>query len=142
MPKSPAPFQGISTANTVQQPLFGQIGRASRPSPHVLSGASGKRQQRNIARLLDRQGQPPLMRCANAGQSPRNDSSTFGNKLREQTNVLIVDSLDLFDAELANLLAAKILAAPAASALAAAAGTPGSRRGTAFAAIRTIAARR
>ena len=58
------------------------------------------------------------MRRANAGQSPRNDSSTFGDKLREQTNVLVVDSLDLFDAKLANLLAAKILAASTASTLA------------------------
>ena len=62
------------------------------------------------------------MRRANAGQSPRHDSSAFGHKLREQTNVLVVDSLDLFDAELANFLAAEIFAPTTAPALAAAAG--------------------
>ena len=55
------------------------------------------------------------MRRANAGQSPRNDPSAFRDKLREQTNVLVIDSLDLFDAELANFLAAKILTAATAA---------------------------
>ena len=101
--------------------VFPQIGRASRPSPHVLRRASGKRQQRNIACLLDRQRQASLMRRANAGQSPRDDPAAFGNKLREQTNILVIDSFNLFDAELANFLAAKILATTTAAALAAAA---------------------
>ena len=60
---------------------------------------------------------------ANAGQSPRHDLSAFGDKLREQTNVFVIDSFDLLDAELANLLAPEILAATAT--FASAAGDPG-----------------
>jgi len=51
------------------------------------------------------------MRRADAGQSPGDDPATLGNKLREQTNVLVIDSLNLFDAEFADFFAAKIFAA-------------------------------
>src|SRR5262249_28047427 len=71
---------------------------------------SCKRQQRDVARLLDRQGKPPLVRRANARQTPGNDLSTLRDKLREQTNVLVVDVLDLLDAELADFLTPEILA--------------------------------
>src|SRR5262249_33658598 len=39
-----------------------------------------------------------------------NDLPALRDELREQANVLVVDALDLLDAELANLLAPKILA--------------------------------
>src|SRR5580700_1593641 len=56
------------------------------------------------------------MRSADSGQAARDDLATLGNKLREQAHVLVVDVLDFLDAELANLLAAEILAAAFAGA--------------------------
>src|SRR5580692_9562265 len=105
-----------------------------------LRRASGEWQQRNIACLLDRQRQPSLMRRANAGQAPRHDSPALCHELRQQTNVLVVNGLDLFDAELANLLAPEIFAATRA-ALATAA-RPARTRRTPLAAIRPVTAGR
>ena len=68
--------------------------------------------------------QTPLVRRANAGQTPRHDLAALGHELREQADVLVVDGFNLLDAELANLLAAEILA----SAFAAAARAAGTRR--------------
>src|SRR4029077_4764174 len=70
-----------------------------------------KRQQSNIARLLDRRGQAPLMRSADPSQAPRNDFAALRHELRQQPHILVVDGLDFLHAELANLLAAEILAA-------------------------------
>ena len=107
-----------------------------------LGCAAGKRQQSNIACLLDRQRQASLMRCANASQTPRHNPSAFRHELRQQTNVLVVDSLDLFDAELANFLAPEILPPTPTSALATTARSTGTRRGTALTAIGAVTARR
>ena len=49
------------------------------------------------------------MRRADAGQAPGNDLAALGYELREQTHVLVVDAVDLLDAEFANLLAAEKL---------------------------------
>src|SRR5579864_3523789 len=97
-------------------------------------------QQSNIARLLDRQRQPSLVRSANAGQAPRHDPAAFRHELRQQTNVLVVDGLDLFDAELANLLAPEIL--PSTRAALATAARPARTRRTPLAAIRPVTAGR
>src|SRR5262247_2672665 len=67
-----------------------------------LVGSSGERQQRDIPSLLDRARKPPLMRGADSRQPPGNDLPALGDELREQTNVLVVDALDLLDAEFAN----------------------------------------
>src|SRR5580692_11517587 len=106
----------------------------------LLCRASGEWQQRNIPRLLDRQRQPSLMRCANTGQAPGHDSPALCHELRQQTNVLVVDGLDFFDAEFANLLAPEILAATRA-AFATAARSAVTRR-TPLAAIRPVTAGR
>jgi hypothetical protein len=68
-----------------------------------------ERQQGDIPRLLNRIAQPTLMRGANACQTPWNDLAALGHELPEQAHVLIVDRIDLLDAELANLLAAEEL---------------------------------
>jgi hypothetical protein len=86
------------------------------PWPDFLRGASGKRQQRNISRLLDGQGQTPLVRGANPGQPPWDDLPAFRHELGEQTNVLVIDGLNFLYAELANFLAAKIFASTFAAA--------------------------
>jgi len=78
--------------------------------------ARRERQQRDVASLLDRPCQPPLVRRANAGQTPGNDLAPLGDKPLQQPNVAVRDRIDLFCAELAHLLAAKELAAAARAA--------------------------
>jgi len=51
------------------------------------------------------------MRSTNTGQAPWNDLSALRHKLSEHTHVLVVDSIDLLNAEFADLLAPEILAA-------------------------------
>ena len=74
------------------------------------SVASPKRQQRDIARLFDGGGKPPLVRCADAGQPPRHDLAAFGDELAEQPRVFVVDGVNFLDAEFADFLATKIFA--------------------------------
>jgi hypothetical protein len=71
----------------------------------------GKRQQRNIASLLDGPRQTALMRRAHAGQASRGDLATLGHELRQQTHVFVIDRFNLLDAELANFFAPEIFAA-------------------------------
>jgi hypothetical protein len=55
-------------------------------SPRILTACAGKLEARskgkqsNIARLLDRQAETPLVPSANSGQTARNDLATLGNK--------------------------------------------------------------
>src|SRR5580692_1033130 len=107
-----------------------------------LRGPASKRQQCNIACLLDRQRQPSLMRRANAGQTARHNSPAFRHELRQQTNILVVDSFNLLDAELANLLTSEILASASAATFAAPARSARTRRWTSFPAIRPVTAGR
>src|SRR5579864_48302 len=75
-----------------------------------LNCPSGKRQQGDVARLLDGRAKAPLMRRANPGQPPRHDFAALGDKLGEQPHVLVIDRLDFFGAELAYFLATEIFA--------------------------------
>src|SRR6516162_1054377 len=99
------------------------------PWPVFLQRSSGKRQQGDIACLLDGQGQPALMRRANASQAPRHDLAAFRHKLPQRAVVLVVDKVDLLDTELADFLASKILASTRAT-FAASTGTTRTRRTT------------
>src|SRR5947209_5524282 len=65
----------------------------------------GKWQQRNIPRPLDRRRQSALVRCAYSSEPTRHDLPPLRHKLPEQTHVLIVNVVDLFHAELADLFA-------------------------------------
>jgi hypothetical protein len=76
--------------------------------------AGCKRQQSDVARLLDGPRQPPLMGGADAGEAPGYYLAPLGNKLLQQAYIAIVDGVDFLDTELANLLAAKELASAAA----------------------------
>jgi hypothetical protein len=80
------------------------------PWPGFLRSPSGKRQQRDVPRLLDGQGQTSLVRSANPGQTPRDDLAALRHELREQPDIFVIDGLNFLYAELANLLAAKIFA--------------------------------
>jgi hypothetical protein len=77
--------------------------------------AGCKRQQSDVASLLDGTRQPPLMGGADAGEAPGDYLAALGNKLLQQAYIAIVDGIDFLDAELANLLAAKELASSAAT---------------------------
>src|SRR5450755_4386725 len=80
----------------------------------LLRRPSRKRQQRDIARLLDGCRQTVLMRRAHAGQAPRHDFAALGDELPEHAVVLVVDVLDLLDAEFTNFLTPEKLASTAA----------------------------
>src|SRR5690242_11674735 len=64
-----------------------------------------ERQQGDVARALDRRGKLPLVRGAHAGQPAGNDLAAFGHELLQQAHVFVVDVVNLFDTEFADLLA-------------------------------------
>src|SRR6266478_5827213 len=72
-----------------------------------------------LERVGDVAGEPALVRSANSGQTAGNYLPALGDELGEQTNILVVDALDLLDTELADLLAPEILASAFAPATAA-----------------------
>src|SRR5579864_2521189 len=76
----------------------------------LLRRSSRKRQQGDVAGLLDGRGKTTLVRSANSRQPAWHDFATFGHELGQQPNVLVVDRLNLFDAKLADLLTPEILA--------------------------------
>src|ERR1700687_3961212 len=67
-----------------------------------------ERQQGDVARLLDGVGEPPLMRGANAGDAARDDLAALRHKGVQQLYILVIDVVDLLDAEPANFLAPEI----------------------------------
>src|SRR5262245_58637223 len=68
-----------------------------------------ERQQRDVARLLDRIVQLALVLRTHTRYPPRHDLRAFGNELRKQFHIFVVDGVDAFDAELTKLLPAVIL---------------------------------
>jgi hypothetical protein len=89
--------------------------------------AGCKRQQSDVARLLDGTRQPTLMGGADAGEAPGHYLAPLGDKLLQQPYIAIVDGIDFLDTELANLLAAKELASAAAGAAGASTGRASAR---------------
>src|ERR1700736_759259 len=85
-------------------------GSPANPRRPGLAACPCKRQQSNVARLLDRRRKTPLMRSAYAGQPARHDLAALSDELPEHAVVLVVDVLDLFHAELADFLAPEKLA--------------------------------
>src|SRR5882672_7635028 len=76
-----------------------------------LRSSPGKRQQRDVACLLDGGRQPPLVGRAYSRQAAWHDLAAFRDELPQEPVVLVVDGLNFFHAELADFLAPKILAA-------------------------------
>ena len=76
----------------------------------------GKRQQRDVPRLLDGARQTALVCGANAAQPPRNNLAALGHKLLQQPHVAVRNPVDLLGAELADLLAAEKLSPSAGTA--------------------------
>jgi hypothetical protein len=73
----------------------------------------GEGQQSDVAGLLDGASQTALMGGANAGETPGHDLAALGHEALQQADIAIRNRVDLLGAELADLLAAKELAATA-----------------------------
>src|ERR1035438_8723218 len=82
-----------------------------------------ERQQRDVPRLLDRVRQPPLVRRAHARYTARHDLTPLRHAGVQHLHVLVVDIVDLLDAEPAYLLAPEILLLLGGNRLVAARGT-------------------
>jgi hypothetical protein len=78
--------------------------------------ASCKRQQGDVASLLDSAREAPLVRSADASQTTRHDLATLGHEALQQANVAVGNGVDFLGTELADLLAAEKLAATAGTA--------------------------
>jgi hypothetical protein len=72
--------------------------------------ASRKRQQSDIASLLDGTGEAALMRCADASETARHDFAAFSYEALQQAHVTVRNGVDFLGAELADLLPAEKLA--------------------------------
>lgn len=77
-------------------------------------GAAGERQQRDVAGALDGFTEPTLMSRANASHASRQNLAALLHELRQDVGALVVDKIHLLNAELADLLLAKVLALTAA----------------------------
>src|SRR5260370_7967957 len=71
--------------------------------------AAGKWQEGDVARPLDGHAQPALMPSANARHASRQNLPAFLHELGKNIRALVIGEVHLLDAELANLLLAKIL---------------------------------
>src|SRR5260370_33823869 len=87
----------------VKMSFIGLRVRASVPSLALASRAR-VRQQRHLARVLDRGGDVALVLRAVTGNPPRADLAAVGNKLPQQPGVLVVHPGHPFLAEKADLL--------------------------------------
>src|SRR5207245_567440 len=70
---------------------------------------SGERQQGDVAGLLDGVAQAALARSAYARDAARNDLTPLGDERVQHLDVLVIDVVDLLDAEPASFLAPEIL---------------------------------
>src|SRR5690606_23072704 len=91
--------------------------RRRRPASRAVRGACGPgrrsvlvrvRQQREVTRSLNRGGELALVRRTRPGDAARDDLAGFRNVSLERRAILVVDLLDAFRREPAELLAAKI----------------------------------
>src|SRR5579863_7938669 len=76
---------------------------------------SRERQQRDVARPLDRFAEPPLVARAGARHAARQDFSPLLHERLQLVHLLVIDEVHVIDAEAADFLLAKILALPAAA---------------------------
>jgi hypothetical protein len=75
----------------------------------------GKWQQSNVARPLNGRSQPALVRRAYSGQPAWNNLAPFCHKLAQQANVFVIDVINFFHAEFADLFAPEKFASTAAA---------------------------
>src|SRR6266568_3691451 len=118
-----------------------RAGSPTNPRRPGSAACTCKRQQGNVARLLDRRRKTPLMRSAYARQPARHDLAALSDELPEHAVVLVVDVLDLFHAELADFLAPEKLASAFARWSAGTRAAPESRPRTGTIVARSIESR-
>src|SRR5690348_15481319 len=82
---------------------------------HLAGGVGGERQERDLARPLERQGQPPLVAGTGAGDAARQDLAALGDEAPKARHLLVIDVVHPLDAKRAHL-AVRALAALALSA--------------------------
>jgi hypothetical protein len=87
-----------------------------KPAQNVQLVLRGKRQQSDVASLLDGAGEPALMRGAHSGQAPGHDLAALSNELLQQAHIAVGNRVDLLGAELADFFAPEELAAAAGTA--------------------------
>ena len=101
-------------------------------------GATGKRQQSDVAGALDGHAEPALVARADPGHAARKNFAALLHKLGKNVGALVVDQIDLLDTELADFLLAEKLALAAARSTGTATWPAGTTR-TAFTASATAA---
>src|SRR3982751_5942530 len=79
----------------------------SRMTSMVISMLVGVRQQREVARPLDRGRELTLVERLGAGDAARDDLAGLGDVLLERGQILVVDLLDAFGRETAELATAR-----------------------------------
>jgi hypothetical protein len=119
VPASAATTATIPTAALAAPKSLG-TGEAER-----LELVGGVRQKGDRASAFDRRAQAPLVLGTGAGRAARFDARSIGQKPAEPVDVLVIDVVDLVDAELANastvVVLAKVASGTAIAAAAAAA---------------------
>src|SRR5687768_16824433 len=88
----------------VYAPPRSERGEAPNPGRSVLVGI---RQQRQIARALHRDRQLPLIMRLGAGDAARHDLAGFRDVALQDAEIFVVDLLDAFGGEAAELTAAE-----------------------------------
>jgi hypothetical protein len=96
-------------------------------------GAAGEGHERDVAGALDGYAEPALVARADAGHAARENLAALLHELRKDVGALVVDEVHLFDAKLADLFLAEVLALAATGT----AGTSARAAGAAFTARTT-----
>ena len=94
----------------------------------ILISVADIRKQGAAAGALNRYGKLTLMLCAGAGDTAPNYLGALADKLAETRDVLVIDIVDLVDAELALLLAVAVEAGTVRGTLLSLGSLPGFRR--------------
>ena len=104
---SSSPYNSPPVLSTARARTGGPPSTPAVRTPAVKLWSGGEGQQRDLARALDRDGQAALMARAGAGLAPRLDLAALGDVAPQLVRLLVVDVLDLVDAESADLAAAR-----------------------------------
>jgi hypothetical protein len=114
---SPAKFGLIKSSTFPNERVTNNERRLDQMQPsHQTLVACCKRQQSDVAGLLDGASQTALVRGANAGEAPRHNLAALGHKSLQQSDVAVRNCVNLLGTKLADLLAAEELATAARSA--------------------------
>jgi hypothetical protein len=124
------------------------LGRIHGARSGAARSAAGKRQQSNVTGPLDGHAEPTLVTGADPRHAARQNLAALLHELRKNVGAFVVDQIDLFDTEFADLFLAEELALAAARSAGASTLAAGTTRtaftasaataGTTFAAATTV----